>query len=68
MAYTQAQNKATQKYSSKAYDQIKVLVKKGQRDVIKAHAEKQGESLNGFIKRDIDEAVERDNLKDGDSE
>lgn len=61
MAYSQAQNKATQKYSSKTYDQIKVLVKKGQREIIKSHAEKQGESLNSFIKRAIDETIERDN-------
>ena len=27
---------------------------------IKAHAEQQGESLNGFVKRAIDETVERD--------
>ena len=27
---------------------------------IKAHAEKQGESVNGFIKRAIDETIERD--------
>ena len=62
MAYSQAQNKATQKYSSKAYDQIKVLVKKGERENIKSHAETYGESLNGFIKRAIDETIERDNL------
>lgn len=65
MAMSEARKKANEKYNAKAYDQIKVLVKKGQRDVIKAHAEKQGESLNGFIKRAIDEAVERDNSKDG---
>ena len=36
MAYTEAVNKAVQKYSAKSYDQIKVLVKKGKRDKIKA--------------------------------
>lgn len=61
MAMSEARKKANEKYNAKAYDQIKVLVKKGQRDVIKAHAEKQGESLNGFIKRAIDEAIVRDN-------
>ena len=65
MAYTQAQNKATQKYSAKTYDQVKILVKKGERDKLKSHAEKQGESLNGFINRAIQEAIQRDNEKDG---
>lgn len=65
MAYTQASNKAVQKYSAKAYDQVKVLVKKGERDKLKAHAEKQGESLNGFINRAIQETIQRDDDKDG---
>ena len=30
-------------------------------EIIRAHAEKQGESVNGFIKRAINEAMERDN-------
>ena len=61
MAYTQASNKAVQKYSAKAYDQVKVLVKKGEREKLKAHAESKGESLNGFINRAIKETIERDN-------
>lgn len=59
MAYTQASNKAVQKYSAKAYDQIKVLVKKGERDKIKAHAERQGLSLNGYINKLIAEDMGR---------
>lgn len=31
---------------------------------INAHAQHQGESLNGFVNRAIDEAVERDNAKE----
>lgn len=61
MALTEARKKANEKYNAKAYDQIKIVVKKGRRDELKAHAEKQGESLNGFIKRAIDETIERDN-------
>lgn len=49
MAYTQASNKAVQKYSSKTYDQIKIVVKKGEREKIKAHAESKGLSLNKYI-------------------
>ena len=35
-------------------------MKKGRKDIIKAHAEQRGESLNGFVNRAIDEAMERD--------
>lgn len=52
---TEAQKRANQKYNAKAYDQVKVLVHKGQRDQIKAHAEANGESLNGYINRLIAE-------------
>lgn len=48
-------------YAKKAYDDIRLQVKKGQKEQIRSHAEKQGESLNGFIKRAIDETMERDN-------
>lgn len=41
-------------------DEIKVRVKKGRKDQIKAHAEGMGESVNAFINRAIDEAMERD--------
>ena len=33
---------------------------KGQKDTVKAHAEAQGESLNAFINRAINETMERD--------
>ena len=49
MPYTEAQNKATQKYSAKAYDQIKLVVKKGEREKYKALAERRGKSLNALI-------------------
>ena len=34
------------KYNAKAYDRIGLMVPKGQKDTIKAHAESQGESVN----------------------
>lgn len=48
------------RYNAKAYDEIKVRVPKGHKDVVKAYAEKHRESLNGFIQRAIDETMERD--------
>ena len=49
------------RYNAKAYDEIKVRVDKGRKAEIKAHAEAQGESVNGFINRAIDETMGRDN-------
>ena len=47
-------------YARKAYDDVRLQVKKGKKEIIKAHAEARGESVNGFINRAISEAMERD--------
>ena len=60
MALTEAQKKANAKYNAKAYDRIELKVKKGRKDLIKAHAESKGESINGFVNRAIDETMERE--------
>ena len=51
------------RYMAKAYDRISLIVPKGQKDLIQAHAEAQGESTNGFINRAISETMERDKVK-----
>ncbi len=61
--YTEAQNKATQKYIKNAYDTFSVRVRKGEGKKIKAHAAKQGESVNVFINRAIFEMMKIDNEK-----
>ncbi len=48
------------RYNAKTYDEIKVRVPKGEKDLIQAHAEAHGESTNGFINRAISETMERD--------
>ena len=47
--YSEAQNKATQKYIRENYDDIKIRVPKGMREVYKAHAAARGMSLQGLI-------------------
>ena len=47
-------------HNAKAYDRINVAVPKGRKDIIKAHAEKNGESVNGFVNRAINETIQRD--------
>lgn len=59
--YTEARKRANDKYNAKAYDRINIAIPKGDKEKIKTHAEQQGESLNGFVKRAIDETMERDN-------
>ncbi len=50
------------RYNSKAYDRITIVVKKGTKEQIKAHAEKHdGGSVNAFIQRAIAETMKRDN-------
>ena len=41
-------------------DRVNLPMPKGQKDTVKAHAEAQGESLNAFINRAINETMERD--------
>ena len=42
------------------YDNFQIRMPKGKKERIKSHADKNGESLNGFINRAIDEAMEKD--------
>lgn len=60
-----ASTKAQNKYIAKAYDRINLVVEKGKKEIIKSHAESRGESVNGFINRAIDEAIQHDNEKRG---
>lgn len=49
MKYSDAQKEATARYNKKAYDRINIIVRKGQRQIIKDFAASQGKSLNRFI-------------------
>ena len=58
---SKAQQKAVHKYVKKHYDRLDLTVPKGKKEVIKNHAAKRGESMNGFVVRAIDETIKRDN-------
>jgi predicted HicB family RNase H-like nuclease len=60
MPASKAQQKAVAKYMAANYDEVKVRMSKGRKDVIKAHALARGESVNAFINRAVDEAIERE--------
>ena len=49
MKYSDAQKEATARYNKNTYDRINVIVRKGQRQIIKDFAASQGKSLNRFI-------------------
>lgn len=61
MATSKAAQKAVNKYMRENYDRINLTMPKGQKEIVKAHAEAHSESLNGFINRAITETMERDN-------
>ena len=43
------------------YDRVNLTVPKGKKELVKNHAEAQGESTNAFINRAIDKTIARDN-------
>ena len=53
----QSQTVASAKYNAKAYEEIKLRVKTGQKEVIRQHAESKGLSLNGYINKLISEDI-----------
>lgn len=53
------------KWISEKLDRVNLTMKKGKKAEIQTHAEKQGETLNGFINRAITETMERDNATEG---
>jgi len=59
-----AEKTAAQKRAQKAYMEkfavARVCMDREQYERVQAHAEAQGESVNGFINRAISEAMERD--------
>lgn len=55
------------KWQQENRERINLVVGKGQKDIIKAHAEARGESVNGFLNRAISETIERDNAATGEA-
>ena len=66
--YTEAQKKSAQKWDAANLDRVSVAMPKGKKDIIKAHAEANSESVNGFINRAISETLERETRSGGQQE
>ena len=62
MAQTEAQLRASKKYHEK-FDDLRIRVPVGEKEIIDRHAKSMGESTNSFVRRAVAEAMERDNAK-----
>lgn len=62
--YSQAQNKATQKYIKNNLEEIRFRVRKGEKDKYKSAADSEGVSLSKFFITAADEKIERDKNKE----
>ena len=51
------------RYNAKAYDQIPLRVKKGEKDVIQKRAEQLVKSVNGYIVDLIEEDIEKSDFE-----
>ena len=49
MPASKAQIKATNKYNSTAYDRLNIMIPKGRKQAVEAHAKAKGESVNGLV-------------------
>lgn len=49
MTTTKAQQKAVNKYIKNNYDSLRIVVPKGRKAAVEAHAKAKGESINGLV-------------------
>lgn len=57
--YTEAQKKSANKYLKEKVEDIRIRVPKGQKQIIKDYADRQGKSLNQFIVDLINQEIEK---------
>ena len=61
MSRTEAEDRAIKKYEHEKIDRVLLRMPKGKKDIIQQHVQTTGESVNSFINRAVNEAIERDN-------
>lgn len=59
MGVSKAHQAAVNRYMARHYDRITMTVPKGEKEKIKAHAEANGESVNGYLYRLVREDMEK---------
>lgn len=60
---TDSQRKARDKWLKEKVEEIRLRVPMGRKAAIQQHAKEQGQSVNAFVLRAIEETMERDTLK-----
>lgn len=60
--YSEAHNKANQRYQAKAYDRIYIRVRKGKKEMYEDLARLEGKSLAGLITDLLNQAAEKAGL------
>ena len=56
---SEAQKKAVAKYNKNNYEQIQIRVVKGDKAIIQEYADRNGESVNGYINRLIKDDMQK---------
>lgn len=49
MPASKAQIDATNRYNAKKYDNLRIVIPKGLKGAVEAHAKRKGESVNGLV-------------------
>lgn len=65
---SEARIKANNRYNAKAYDRVNIAIPKGHKEVIQAHADALGKSVNGYVVEAIEEKIARDDCEGGEQE
>lgn len=64
MAVSKAQQAATAKYMKNNYDEMKIRVRKGTKQLIETAAKADNESINGYVKKAVKAKYEADTGKE----
>jgi len=51
-------------FNREKYDRVTIMLPKGNKEMVTAHAKANGESMNSFVNRAIEEAMERDKARE----
>lgn len=65
MAVSKAQQAAVNRYMKNNYDRVNLTMPKGEKAIVKAHADAAGESVNAFILRAVHNAMQSGNAAQG---
>ena len=63
--YTEARRDGNRRWDAANLDRLSIAMPKGKKELIRAHSEARGESMNAFVNRAVDETMERDNATHG---